>query len=169
MLKEFAQGRCLRKNASGVPTGIVPLRRVASAAVIIDVEDTGFDDCKNSVLSYFRGKGIKADVFFLDFRRLAKGERLITPISTTILRRNLNWYGKPSRASAKTLLSLEPDLLVCLVPERTFTAEYLASATRARFKAGRFQSPVFDMVYRADGVSQDFAFLEICKLLEKIS
>ena len=43
MLKEFFQGRSLRKNASKEPTGLISLEKVKSAVVFLDVEDTSFD------------------------------------------------------------------------------------------------------------------------------
>ena len=52
MLKDFFQRRSLRKGASKVPTGLVPLKKVHSAVVFIDVEDTSFSYCKDAV-SYF--------------------------------------------------------------------------------------------------------------------
>lgn len=168
MLKEFFQGRSIRKNASKEPTGLLSLERVKSAVVFLDVEDTSFDACKNAILSYFRGRGIKADIFFFDFRRLSKDERLITSITTTVLRKDLNWYGKPSREKVQLMLSGQPDLFISLLPMPSYALEYMAACSCAHFKVGRTDSPVFDLVLNAD-LNEADAFTEITRLLEKIA
>ena len=169
MLKEFAQRRCLRKTASPVPTGLLPMEKVRSAVVFIDVEDTSFDQCKNAVLSYFKGRGIKADIFFFDFRKLTREERLITSITTTVLRRDLNWFGRPSREKVDLLLSGEPDMFISLVAQPSYALEYMATCSQARFKVGRFDAPVFDLVFRAENLTEYDAFLEIVKILDKVA
>ena len=169
MLKELLQRQSLRKGASEVPTGLLPLGKVHSAIVFIDVEDTSFDQCKNSVLSFFRDHGIKADVFFFDFRKLSKDERLITSITTTVLRKDLNWYGRPSKEKVSLMLSGEPDLFVSLIARPSFALKYMASCSRARFKVGRYDAPAFDLVFRAPELTEADAFLQIVKLLEKVA
>lgn len=168
MLKEFFQRRCLRKGASPVPTGLLPLRKVRAAAVLVDVEDPTFNQCKETALSFFRDHGIKADIFYMDFRRLSKEERLITSITTTVLRKDLNWYGRPSNEKMSLMLSGNPDLFISLVSAPSYAQEYMAGCSRARFKVGRYDAPAFDLVFRSDSLSQLEAFLGIVKLLDKV-
>ena len=172
-IKEFFRRRSLRRHASTEPTGIVPLRDVRSAVAFIDVEDPSFDQCKNALLLFFRERGIKGEVFFFDFRKLSDGERLITSITTTVLRKDLNWFGKPSREKVDLLLQGEPDLFLSLLPKAGFPLSFMASCSRARFKVGREQLPgdIFDLVVKdaADRpLSQVEAFREIVKFLDKI-
>lgn len=148
---------------------MLPLGKVRSAVVFIDVEDTSFNQCKESVLTFFRERGIKADIFFFDFRRLSKEERLITSITTTVLRKDLNWYGKPCKEKVNLMLSGQPDLFLSLIARPSYALEYMASCSRAHFKVGRYDAPVFDMVFRAENLTEDEAFLEIVKLLEKVA
>ena len=136
--------------------------------VFLDVEDTSFDACKNAILSYFRSRSIKADIFFFDFRRLSKDERLITSITTTVLRKDLNWYGKPSREKVQLMLTGQPDLFISLLPSSSFALEYMAACSCAHFKVGRTDSPFFDLIFSAD-VNEADAFTEITRLLEKIA
>ena len=96
-VKDMLRRQSLKKNASTEPTGFVPLSKIRSAVAFIDVEDTSFNECKNTLLLFFREHNIKGDIFFFDFRKLTEGERLITSITTTILKKDLNWFGKPSR------------------------------------------------------------------------
>lgn len=173
MLKEFFQRRSLRKDASAEPTGLLPLKAVRSAVAFIDVEDPSFDAAKNALLAFFRENSIKADIFFFDFRRLGKDERLITSINTTVLRKDLNWFGRPSREKVNLMLSGEPDLFISLLPENSFPLEYMACCSRARFKIGRKQLPgnILDLVALdppGAAVSQAAAFPAIVGLLEKI-
>ena len=84
-VKDMLRRHSLKKNASTEPTGFVPLSDIRSAVAFIDVEDTSFNECKNSLLLFFREHNIKGDIFFFDFRNLTEGERLITSITTTVL------------------------------------------------------------------------------------
>ena len=172
MLKEFFQRQALKKGASPEPTGLLPLHRVRSAVAFIDVEDTSFNECKNDILAFFRAHGIKGEVFFFDFRRISKDERLITSITTTVLRKDLNWFGKPSKDKIQLLLQGEPDMFISLVSAESYAMEYMASCSRARYKIGRRDSKVYDLVFcdtPEKPLSQKEAFGEIVKLMEKIS
>lgn len=172
MLKEYCQRQALKKGASPEPTGLLPLKCVRSAVVFIDVEDTSFNECKNEVLAFFRSHGIKGEVFFFDFRNLSKDERLITSITTTVLRKDLNWFGKPSNEKMQLLLQGEPDMFLSLVSAESYALEFMASCSRARFKVGRQDSKVYDLVFcdtPEKPLSQKEAFREIVKLMEKIS
>ena len=90
-----------------------------------------------------------------------------------MLRKDLNWYGRPSQEKTRIMLEGEPDLFISLLPENTYPLEYMARCSRARFKVGRRQIPdgVFDLVVMdpADkALSQKEAFGEIVKLLETV-
>lgn len=172
MLKEYFQRRSLRKGASKVPTELIPLRKVRSAVVFIDVEDSAFSYCKDAVNYFFRDRRIKADVFFFDFRRLSKDERLITSITTTVLRKDLNWYGKPGKDKVDLMLSGQPDMFISLLSQPSYALEYMASCSCARFKVGRFDSPVFNLVFKDTPdkpLTEYEAFLEILKILDKVA
>jgi hypothetical protein len=104
-VKELLRRHSLKKNASPEPTGFVPLDRIRSAVAFINVEDTSFNECKNILMLFFREHNIKADIFFFDFRKLTEGERLITSITTTILKKDLNWFGKPSKEKVNLMLA----------------------------------------------------------------
>ena len=168
MLKEFAQRRALRKGASTVPTSLLPLRAVRSATVFIDVEDTSFDLCKNAILTFFRDRHIKAEIFFFDLRKLSRDERLITSITTTILKKDLNWFGKPSREKVALMLNGEPDLFISLLPSTDYPLEFMAKSSRAHFKVGRVQLPddTFDLVIK-DPEGSHLNEAEFCKEMIK--
>lgn len=172
-LKDLFRRYSLRKHASTAPTGICPMGQVHSAVAFIDVQDPEFDACKRDIQAFFRRFNIKGEIFFFDFRKLTAGERLITSITTTVLRKDLNWYGKPSRDKVNLLLSGEPDMFLSLLRCTDFPLAFMAAASHARFKVGREQLPgdVLDLVVKDPSqkpLSQREALREIITLLEKI-
>ena len=102
-VKEMLRRQSLKKNASTEPTGFVPLDKIRSAVAFIDVEDTSFNECKNTLLLFFREHNIKGDIFFFDFRKLTEGERLITSITTTILKKARALQDRPRPAARQHL------------------------------------------------------------------
>jgi len=167
-VKDILRRQSLKKNASTEPTGFVPLEKIRSAVAFIDVEDTSFNECKNTLMLFFREHNIKGDIFFFDFRKLTEGERLITSITTTILKKDLNWFGKPSHEKVALMLSGEPDLFISLLPTNDYPLEFMATASRARFKVGRVQLPgnTFDLVIK-DPEDRKLNEAEVCKELIK--
>ena len=167
-VKNLLRRQSLKKNASDIPTGITPLDKIHSAVAFIDVEDTSFHECKNRVLQFFREHKMKGEIFFFDFRKLGEGERLITSITTTILKKDLNWFGKPSREKVALMLDGEPDLFISLLPSTDFPLEFMATASRAHFKIGRVQLPgnTFDLVIK-DPEDRKLSEAEVCKELIK--
>ena len=168
----IVQRRSLKRNASKVETGILPLSEIRSSVAFIDVEDTSFDLCKNRILTFWRDHHIKGEIFFLDFRKLGDGERLITSINGTVLRKDLNWFGRPSDEKMRLLNDPEPDLLISAVREKNFAYEFMVTASNARFKIGRKQLPgrVFDVVLleKEDKIlSEADAFANMARLMER--
>lgn len=173
MIKNYLRNRILRKKQSPVPTAIMPLSDVRNAVVFLNVEDTSYDNCKNEILSYFRSKGIKVEIFFLELRRIGTGERLITSITNTILQKDINWLGIPSDEKLALLDAINPDMLILLLPSDNFTVEFIAKYCKARFKVGRryIHDDVLDLVIadRPNGeLPADKTFDNIKTFLEKI-
>ena len=163
----------LKKYASTEPTGILSLDQIRSAVAFIDVEDTSYDLCKVEMTNFFRANNIKVDIFFIDFRKLTDGERLITSITTTVLKKDLNIYGRPSREKIDLMLEGNPDLFLSMFPRNEYAVEFMAKCSRARFKIGRFQLPdnTFDLVIKdpaGRAYSEAEAFREIAAFLRRI-
>ena len=167
-VKDILRRQSLKKNASTEPTGFVPLDKIRSAVAFIDVEDTSFNECKNTLMLFFREHNIKGDIFFFDFRKLTEGERLITSITTTILKKDLNWFGKPSHEKVALMLDGEPDLFISLLLSTDFPIEFMAKCSRAHFKVGRVQLPgdTFDLVVKDPG-GRTLNEAEFCKEMIK--
>lgn len=173
MIKRFFRRRSLARFGSKVPTAITPLSSVKSAVCFIDVQDTTFDKCKEAILSFFKENAIKGEIFFFDFRKLGREERLITSITTTVLKRDLNWFGKPSKEKLSLMLGSGPDLFISLIDGTDFPIEFMARCSQAKFKVGRQQLPgnVFDMVLSdpfGAKAPQAQVFEEIKKFLKQI-
>jgi hypothetical protein len=172
-VKNFFRRKCLRRYCSDITTGIRPLKDLHSAVAFIDVEDISFDICKESILAFFREKGIKGDIFFFDFRKISNEERLITSIKTTVLKKDLNWFGKPVREKIALMSDKSPDLFISLINSSDFPICFMASCSHAKFKIGRRQLPgnVFDMVISDPGnrvLSQAESFEAMKSYLDKI-
>ena len=172
-LKNLLRKSSLKKYASATPTGILPLEKIRSAVVLLDVEDTSFDTCKNDIMVFFRERGIMVDIYFVDFRKLTEGERLITSITGTVLKKDLNWFGRPSKEKIAQLIEPEPDMLISLFQKSDFPIEFMVKVSRARFKIGREQLPgdPFDLVIK-DPAGKQYSeaelFREIVKFFSKI-
>ena len=177
MIKEtfqnFFRKQSLKRHSSNVQTEILPISKIKSYAAIIDVEDTSYDSCKTAIINFFRHYEINGIIFFQDFREISSGERLITSIQTTITKKDLNWYGRPSDYKLKVLAERDPDILICLIADPSYPMEYLIRTSKARFKIGRKQlgGNVFDVVLQdpeGKHISQLESFNAVKNLLLKI-
>ena len=153
-IKNIFRRRYLRKAISTNPTGLHPLSEIKSVSIIIDMEDSGADECKEKAISVFKSLGIRTSVYFFDFSKKDEDERQTTSLNNTILRSDLNWCGRPSAEKLSMLVQED-------------------SCSPSRFKIGRCQLPgrTFDLVIE-DSPSQAYtpvqAFAEITKYLETI-
>lgn len=172
-IKTFFRKNALRKHSSTVPTEILPLSKIHSYVAIIDAEESSFDACKTAIMNFFRAHDIKGCVFFQDFRKIGSEDRLITSIQTTITKKDLDWIGRPSRYKMNVLEEQAPDLFISLVKNQDFAIEYMARASKARFKIGRRQMTgnIYDLVISDPAgkeVSQLESFMAIKGYLTKI-
>jgi hypothetical protein len=147
IIKDFFRKRKLRKHISDIPTGFIPLEQIKTANFIIDVEEPGFDKVKEDILAWGRSTGIKANIYFFDFRKLGKNELLLTSIQTTLLKRELSWIGMPDSEKIAPLIEEKSDLFVSLVCNSSFPNDFLSKCTKARFKIGRlaYNGHAYDM------------------------
>ncbi len=140
--------RKLKKFISEIPTGLIPLNKISTVNVVIDVEESGFDLLKDDILAWGKSKGLKTNIYFFDFRKLGKDELLLTSIQTTIIRKDLDWLGTPPEGKVSALLNESSDLFISMVDNQDFPIEFLSKCSKARFKIGRcgFEGHAFDMV-----------------------
>lgn len=136
-IRNFVRNKRLKKYASDVETGFIPMSDINSINVIIDVEEPGFDDLKEDILAWGRSEGKKVNIYFLDLRRLGKDELLLTSITNTILKKELDWTGMPDLSKISPLIDEKSDMLISLVNNGDFPIDFIARCTKARFKIGR--------------------------------
>ena len=136
------------KYVSDIPTGFVPLSEISTANVIIDVEEPGFDELKEDILAWGRSTGIKVSIYFFDFRRLGKDELLLTSITNTLLRKELDWIGMPDLSKVAPIIEEKSDLFISMVDNHDYPIDFLTRCSKARFKIGRceYDGHPFNMV-----------------------
>lgn len=188
MLRRYFRKKRLRQDSSGQPTGFIPVEQIKYMAVILDVADPEFPECRDAITAYCRKTGMALNMMYIDFRRggiFSHVEKLCgehrsgavyrpaTDRDMTFFRRDLNWLGKPSAKKAGLLKDNPCDLYICLADRRSYCIEYLSSIAAARFKIGRtdFRSAPFDMVVSEapdgpDGICE--IFRTITEFLAKI-
>lgn len=175
VIKRFFQVRKLRKYASNLPTGILPMSEIRTVNAVIDVEEPGFDLLKEDILAWGRANGLRVNIYFFDFRKLGKDELLLTTIDKTLLRKGLDWLGTPNVNKLTSLFEDKSDLLISMIDNGRYQIDFLTKCTRARFKIGRYayEGHAYDMVVLG-AVNEDLRsdsreiFREITEFLLKI-
>lgn len=173
-IRKYFQERALRKNASAVPTGLLPLSEIGSMTVLLDWEKREFDECKNDLAYFCRLHGIRLKMFFFNFQKIESDERLITSVSNTVLRRDLTWRGTFKEEKNHLLFANPSDILIVLAEYSDFPTEYFVKCSRARFKVGRTQLPgqPYDLILsnpEGKECSQTEVFKAVKDILLKIS
>ena len=147
-IKSILRKRKLARFASDIQTGLLPMREISSVNFVLDVEEPGFDLLKADILEWIKKTGLKANIYFFDFRRLDKEELLLTSIQTTLIKKELDWIGTPEISKVMGLLGEKSDLFVSLIDNSDFPIEFISKCAKARFKIGRvgFPGHAYDMV-----------------------
>ncbi len=168
-VKNFFRRRKIRKFASQIETSFLPIEAIATINAVIDVQETGFDQLKEDLLSWGRRKGIKVNVYFFDFRKLKKGEQLMTSIDKTFLRKELSWIGTPSLGKAAPILMEESDLFISLIDNGDFPIDFISKCAKARFKIGRYayDGDAFDMIFH--GGAREELRGDVCRIFEELT
>ena len=168
-VKNFFRRRKIRKFGSQIETSFLPIEAIATINAVIDVQETGFDQLKEDLLSWGRRKGIKVNIYFFDFRKLKKGEQLLTSIDKTFLRKELSWIGTPSLGKAAPMLMEESDLFISLIDNGDFPIDFISKCAKARFKIGRYayDGDAFDMIFH--GGAREELRGDVCRIFEELT
>lgn len=148
LIRDFVRRKRIQKYASSVESGLVPMSDIRSVNVVIDVEEPGFDVLKEDILAWGRTSGLKVNIYFFDFRRLGKDELLLTSITNTLLKKELDWVGTPDLGKISPLLDETSDLFISMIDNGDFPIDFLTRCTKARFKIGRhaYEGHPFNMI-----------------------
>ncbi len=172
ILKIFRRRR-IRKYASDVPTGFVPMDSISTVNVVIDAEEAGYELLLRDVLSWGREQRLKVNVLFFDFRKLGKDEQLGTDAEATVTRADLDWIGMPAAAKVGSVVYEPCDLFISMVGNGDFPIEFVSKCAKARFKIGRcgYEGHVYDMVIEGgsgDGNEPRRIFAAIADFIKKV-
>lgn len=167
-VKNFFRRRKIRKFASPIETSFLPVDKISVVNTVIDVQETGFDQLKEAMLSWGRKKGIRVNIYFFDFRKLKKGEQLLTSIDKTFLRKELSWIGTPSLGKAAPMFLEESDLFISLIDNGDFPIDFISKCVKARFKIGRYayDGDVYDMIFH--GGAREELRGDVCRIFDEL-
>lgn len=148
LIRNIVRRNRLKKYASEVETGLMPISEIRTVNVVVDVEEPGFDELKEDIMAWGRTAGVKLNLYFLDFRRLGKDELLLTSITNTLLKKELDWVGMPDLGKIAPLMGEPSDLFISMVDNGDFPIDFITRCTKARFKIGRrdYEGHPFNMV-----------------------
>ncbi|MDR2467042.1 MAG: hypothetical protein LBD35_06575 [Prevotellaceae bacterium] len=76
--------------------------------------------------------------------------------------RECNWFGKPTIPEVQDFINLKLDILIDLTSEKCFVTQYIATASSAKFKVGRFaygDNP-YDFMVTSDYSMSDEKFVQ---------
>lgn len=147
-IRDYVRRKRIEKYASDVATELIPISEIKSVNVVVDVEEPGFDQLKEDILAWSRTAGVKLNIYFFDFRRLGKDELLLTSITNTLLKKELDWIGMPDLAKIAPLIEEPSDLFISMIDNGDFPIDFLTRCTKARFKIGRhgYDDHPFNMI-----------------------
>lgn len=148
LIRNIVRRNRLKKYASEIETGLMPISEIRTVNVVVDVEEPGFDELKEDIMAWGRTAGVKLNLYFLDFRRLGKDELLLTSITNTLLKKELDWVGMPDLGKIAPLMGEPSDLFISMVDNGDFPIDFITRCTKARFKIGRrdYEGHPFNMV-----------------------
>ncbi len=169
LVKGIFRKRAIKKWGSKQPTSLIPLESLKSVAILMDVEDAGFQESMDEAAAWFKSRGLHTELHFFDFRHLEKDELLLTSIQNTVLKKDLNWFDMPDPAH---VTDIHEDLFISLVDNADFPVRFFSTCCRSRFKIGRcgWEGHPFDLLVtsRPDTPVKD-VFEEMAKYLFKIT
>ncbi len=174
--------RRLKKDASGVQTGFLPLSEIRSAVVVVDGAAAMVGKCAEQVEKFCETNKIALRFMYIDLRKYNSKIQPPTDLVKTLVRRDLNWYGRPNPLRTAQILSSPVDLYICLYAGDEYCVRYISSSVQARFKVGlrgyggdpfnMVVSPPEDLTSEGTGSSDshlDSASVDVEALFLKIS
>ncbi|MCD8207685.1 MAG: hypothetical protein LUD72_07095 [Bacteroidales bacterium] len=152
----YFRNRRLKKDASEVQTGFLPLAEIRSAVVVVDGAAEKVEACVEQVERFCGENKIALRLMYIDLRKYNSKTQPPTELGKTLVRRDLNWYGRPNPLRVAQVLSAPADLYVCLCAGGEYCVRYISAAVQARFKVGpgEYEGDPFNMVVSPVGSSE---------------
>lgn len=138
----------LKKYSSRVPTGLLPLKDIRKALVVVDGTEPGCLGYADRMKAFLEGYKIETSLIYIDLRKISKDMQVFVAGEEVITRKDVTWYGMPRMKRKGLLFSGETDLLVNLRDSSDFTGDFISRTSGARFKIGSSAYPgnPFDLV-----------------------
>lgn len=169
-IKNIFRRKVIGKTGNDIQTELTPVSNLHSVTVLLDINDAREEGCLDRIRKYFKTSGMSCEIWFLDLNKKHKeGEASPNP-ERTITKKDLNWFGRPSKDKISKISGDNPELFISLVNNNAFTITFITKSLPAKFKIGRMQlkNRIFDLVIE-DSPSGEFtasqAFDEIVKYL----
>ena len=136
-LKEYLRKRLLRRCSWKGQTGLRPLKGMKTATVLLDVSREGSATFRTRIKNWFLSRGIRASIFYIDFRPRSKGAEPLSPAGDTLTLQQLGCYTKKPLLGGFNQAFFSPcDIFVSFVKQDTFALKYMSAAVPASFKIG---------------------------------
>ncbi len=136
MLRGIFRRRRLRKDASGIHTRFLPLGDIRSMAVVVDGAGLRVDECVEMIEKFCKSRGMSLRLMYVDLRKFNSKFQPMTDVDKTILRKNLNWFGRPNLHKVSQITTEPADLYLCLYDSDIYCIRYISCAVKAKFKVG---------------------------------
>lgn len=148
MLKSWFRNLRMKKYSSTLPTGLLPLRKIRSALILLDGTDPGCLKFSERIETFMRAHGIAVSFIYTDLRKIGKDTTVYACGHEVINRCDVDWTGMPDRKGKGRLFSSDVDLFADLTGSDDFTCRFISAVARAGFKIGTVAYPgnPFDLV-----------------------
>ncbi len=133
----FFRNRRLNKDASRMRTKFLPIGEIRTVTALIDASAEGVSECTAALEEFCESHEMKLSYMYVDLRRFSKKVQPTTDLEKTITRKDLNWFGKPSKEKMAGFTPKRVDLFICLSDSTPYCVKYISEAIKAKFKIGQ--------------------------------
>lgn len=162
----------LKKLSSRTATGMVPLKSMHSALLVIDGTCPDCASDAEKLAGFLKNRGISSSLIFIDLRKHTKDNPVYVSGDNVITLRDVNWFGMPRLKKKGKLFRVKADLLVNLRDSDDFTGDFISKVADTRFKIGScaYEGNPFDLVVTGSGHDRLISerIDEICNFLTRI-
>lgn len=118
-------------------TRFLPVEDIHTVTALIDGSAEGVEACTKDLEEFCESHGMKLSYMYVDLRKFNKKVQPNTPLEKTITRKDLNWYGRPSKAKMAGFTPKRVDLFICLSESNAYCVKYISETIKAKFKIGQ--------------------------------
>ncbi|MBP5397679.1 MAG: hypothetical protein J6Y32_03465 [Bacteroidales bacterium] len=143
-LKEYLRRRILDRVSYKGPTGLVPLKGMKHATILLDTSTPRLFDFQESLRKFFDAYGIASAFYFLNLGKEETPAPQFSLPASTLSKNQLSGYTKrPQLDKFNPAFFKKCDIFVSFSREDIFPHKYLCVAIPADFKVGPFNDPEY--------------------------